>query len=300
MFDLSKSVIDDIIFAMEDQDGEWQVDVETGRLVAREVACGDGDQVPMPRPETVAAPDWSPREGFKLMETFASQVRQPSARHALQEAISHGRGVFKAFKSALQPYPELEKSFREKKLSVMGKVIRDWYDDLRVAKGLERLGEVPEEVGEVLAGDLGFTSGLAGIARPVVEAFLAHAELNLSPDIPSALLARELRIVKEELQGDDWECLWIDNGEGGAVGLAAGLREVEGGQVIGRIFLVLVEPEFRHQGFEQALVERMAQQLGGDQGALVVVETPIFPVEGRPSLHSAGFIDYGARSWRRV
>jgi hypothetical protein len=298
MFELSKAIVDDIIFAMEDQEGAWQIEVETGRLIAREVACGDGDQVPMPRPETVAVPDWSPREGFKLMETFAAQVRQSTARHALHDALAHGRGVFKAFKEVLVAHPEVEKAFRERKASVMGRVIRAWYDDLRVAKGLERLGEEPEDHAGLIEGDLGVSTGLASVARPFMLSLLDGLAEELAADLPSVVVAREVRVLKKEFEGEDWVGVWVEDGEGGAVAGAAGILEQEGAQPIGRVFFVALRPEFR--GMADALVERVAEELGEPAGSLLLLETPLAPPELGKGLFSSGFSAYGLRSWRRA
>lgn len=299
MFELSRDVVDDIIFAMEDQDGAWMVEVESGRLIARAEACEEGDQVDLPKPETVPVPDWSPREGFKLMEGFTSRVRQPTARHALHEALAHGRGVFKAFKAALVPYPEIERAFRENKASVMGRVIREWYDNLREAKGLERLGVEPEDSGDLLASDLGFSSGLASAARPVLLPLLDQIGADIAPELPSAVVARELRNCRTELEGEDWIGVWVEDGEGGAIAGIAGKKEFEAGQSIGRIFFLAVDPEFRNMGMARSLIERLSEDLGGAEGALILVDLPLLYGPFERQLFSSGFTAYGARAWRR-
>ena len=110
VFELSDSIIEDFIFAMEDQDGSWLVDLETGELIQLEGEEADGaaeqggEERDLSDGERYAAPpEWSSREGFKLMEGFLGTVRQPSARNDLGAALSRGKGVFKAFKEALAP-----------------------------------------------------------------------------------------------------------------------------------------------------------------------------------------------------
>ncbi|MDA8412029.1 MAG: hypothetical protein M0001_16770 [Treponema sp.] len=299
MFELTRDVVDDIIFAMEDQDGAWMVEVETGRLIAREEACEEGDQVDLPKPETAPVPDWSPREGFKLMEGFASRVRQPTARHALHEALAHGRGVFKAFKAALVPYPDIEKSFRENKGSVMGRVIREWYDELREAKGLERLGAEPEDSSDLVATDLGYSSGLASVAREPMLVLLGQVGSEMAPEAPAAIVARETRLARAELEGEDWMGVWVQDGEGGAIAGAAGRLEFEGGQAVGRIFFLAVDPEFRTLGLARSLIERLSADLGGNAGSLIIVDLPMLYGPFEKSLFSSGFTAYGARAWRR-
>ena len=299
MFELTRDVVDDIIFAMEDQDGAWMVEVETGRLIARAEACEDGDQVDMPKPDTARVPDWSPREGFKMMEGFASRVRLPTARHALHEALAHGRGVFKAFKAALVPYPDIEKAFRENKGSVMGRVIREWYDDLREAKGLERLGAEPEDTSDLVTSDLGYSSGLASAARAAMLSLFGQLGPEIAPEAPAAIVARELRLARAELEGEDWMGIWVEDGEGGTIAGIAGRREVEAGQVFGRIFFLAVDPEFRTFGLARSLIEKLSAELGGNDGALIIIDLPLLYGPFEKSLFSSGFTGYGARAWRR-
>jgi len=300
MFELTRDVVDDIIFAMEDQDGAWMVEVETGHLIAREEACEDGDQVDLPKPETVPVPDWSPREGFKLMEGFAGRVRQPTARRALHEALAHGRGVFKAFKAALVPYPDIERSFRENKVSVMGQAIRGWYDDLREAKGLERLGAEPEDSTDLISSDLGYSTGLATVARDVMLRLLEQVGSDIAPDAPAAIASREIRLARAEIEGDDWVGVWVEDGEGGCIAGAAGKREFEAGQSIGRIFFLGVDSEFRNIGLARSLIEKLSKELGGDEGCLLIVDLPLVYGPFEKSLFSSGFVSYGARAWRRT
>ena len=299
MFELTRDVVDDIIFAMEDQDGAWMVEVESGRLIARAEACEEGDQVDLPRPETVPVPDWSPREGFKLMEGFAGRVRQPTARHALHEALAHGRGVFKAFKAALVPYPEIERSFRESKTSVMGRVIRQWYDDLREAKGLERIGAEPEDSSDLISSDFGYCSGLASAAREMMKGLLTQVGNEIAPEVPTAIAAREMRLLGEDLDGDDWVGVWVEDGEGGCIAGAAGRREFEAGQAIGHVFFLGVDPEFRNLGFARSLVEKLSAELGGNDGALILIDLPLLYGPFEKNLFSSGFTAFGARAWRR-
>ncbi len=234
-----------------------------------------------------------------MMEAFASRVRQPTARRALHEALAHGRGVFKAFKAALVPYPDIEKSFRENKASVMGRVIREWYDELREAKGLERLGAEPEDSSDLVASDLGYSSGLATAARESMLRLLGEVGAEMAPEAPAAIVAREMRLARAELDGDDWMGVWVEDGEGGAIGGAAGRREFEAGQAVGRIFFLAVDPEFRAMGLARSLVEKLSTELGGNEGALIIVDMPLLYGPFEKSLFSSGFTAFGARAWRR-
>jgi len=299
MFELTRDVIDDMIFAMEDQEGAWQIDLGTGGLIAREEACGDGETLALPRPETVAIPAWSPRDGFKLMESFASGVRLPSARRALFEALEHGRGVFKAFKERLSGHPDLERGFREKKARVMGARIREWYDDLREAQGLERLGEAPEDSSDLVSADLGYSSGLASSARPIMLGLLDEVIEEMAVEIPQALVAWNTELLKKRLEAEDWVGVWVDDGEGGAIAGAAGRREARPAFSLSRLFFIAVHKDFRRQGIARTLIEKLFEELGAEEGAVALIDSPLLPSEYERSLISSGFSIFGPRAWRQ-
>jgi hypothetical protein len=304
MFELRKDVVDDIIFAMEDQDGAWRVNLETGELLAREAACGDLDPLALPQPESVDIPEWHPRDGFRLMESFTSELREPSAKKALHAILSQGRGVFRGFKECLAAYPAIEKSFRERKLRIMSQAIREWYDEVRVAGGLERLGETPEEVGDLVESDLGFATGLPSIAleffAPLIEALGAEIE----EEVPLALAARGLHQLRLELDREDWIGLWVEDGEGGAIAGAAGRLEGPPEARMARIFFVSVLSDFRRMGIARSLVDRLAGELASDESAsdynLPILVDLALPAPGlEKGLFSSGFENFGARAWRR-
>ena len=143
MFELSDQIVEQILFAMEDQENASVVDIETGEVLPAQEGT-----------EFVSPPSWSSREGFRLMEDFLAMVRQPSARRDLGEALARGRGVFKAFKAALLAHPDVERAFRDFKTRAMRRNIVGWYEDLREARGLERLGPEPEDTDDLIASDL--------------------------------------------------------------------------------------------------------------------------------------------------
>jgi hypothetical protein len=131
VFELCEKIVEQIVFAMEDQERDLWSTSRAAKSCPAEGHSGEGYAKP---------PIWSSREGFKLMEDFLASVRQPSARRELSAALARGRGVFKAFKAVLAENQELERAFRDFKIRAMRRTIGVWYDDLREAKGLERLG----------------------------------------------------------------------------------------------------------------------------------------------------------------
>jgi GNAT superfamily N-acetyltransferase len=142
-FTLSAELIEQVIFAMEDQQNEYYVHRGSGELlreeeIGEEEVSGEGEDPFVPIPE------WRPVDGFLVMEKFVARLRNPLLRNQLKEALTSGRGVFRKFKDILKTSPEVERLwfiFKERELR---KVVWQWYNDNRELAGLERLEEQPE------------------------------------------------------------------------------------------------------------------------------------------------------------
>ena len=216
MFELSEKTVEQIVFAMEDQEHASVVDLESGEVLPAEGLSGE---------LYAEAPTWSSRDGFRLMEEFLASVRQPSARRELSAALARGRGVFKAFKAVLAEHQELERAFRDFKIRAMRLTIANWYDDLREARGLERLGPEPEDVGELLSSDIDIRILPLGEARRFLEPLVDRAEEESGETLPGALAAFEMGRLRSDIaSASDALCAVADDGEGGALGCALGLR----------------------------------------------------------------------------
>ncbi|GEM_PF-2254896 len=148
MFSLDERIASEIAFAMEDQDDDALINVETGRIASPGLDPDFPEGADDEDPETADAgrwaslPAWSSADGFKLMERFASAQRNEAARTAMGEALSSRRGVFKAFKESLSAFPELEARFFHFKDLEMIRVIGRWYRNL-LAEEPPRPGTVP-------------------------------------------------------------------------------------------------------------------------------------------------------------
>ena len=291
MFELSEKTVEQIVFAMEDQKHESLVDLESGEVLPAEGRSGEG---------YAKAPTWSSRDGFRLMEEFLASVRQPSARRELSAALARGRGVFKAFKAVLAERPELERAFRDFKIRAIRRSIAAWYDDLREAKGLERLGPEPEDVDELLSSDLDIRIiGLAE-ARAFLEPLFVEAEEESAENMPGAVAAFEMgRLRSDVAAADDAICALADDGEGGALGFALGLRAIVGDRGFGRIVFIRVQREFRRMGLATALLGALTQAFEDEGISLVVLDSAVLPPEFGKSLAALGFVAYGLRALTR-
>ena len=150
-FELTDSLIDDIISAMENQDVEYAVDAAEGQLV---ISDSDG-HVP-DDDQYYSLPEWGPSDGFELREDFVNNLHSPLAREELQSAMHSGRGVFKNFRNVLKSYPEIDKRWHIFKHRSMSARINEWYNSLREIWGLEKLDQLPESDESLVHDDFSF------------------------------------------------------------------------------------------------------------------------------------------------
>ena len=130
----TRELLDQIIFAMENQDSESYLDIQTGNLVTEENFRAGEKGV-----RYHELPTWRSLEGFQLMERFIGTIRNPLFREELRESLSAGRGVFRAFKNTLKNRADLQQLWYSFKEREMTRVVHDWINDLREIQGLEKL-----------------------------------------------------------------------------------------------------------------------------------------------------------------
>jgi ribosomal protein S18 acetylase RimI-like enzyme len=291
LFELSEKVVEQIVFAMEDQEREFVIDLESGEALPAEGHSGEG---------YVRPPVWSSREGFKLMEDFLASVHQPSARDALSAALARGRGVFKAFKAVLAERQDLERAFRGFKFRAMHRTIAIWYDDIREARGLERLGPEPEDTDELVLTDLDI--GIIDLkeAKKYLLPLLEESEEEGMDSLPSHLVAFELERVRNEIAAsEDGLCAIAYDDEGGALGAALGFRTIVGERGFGRIVFLMVKKEFRRMGLGRTLLESLTKAFFREGMPLVALDSALLPSDFGSGLVSLGYKPYGLRLMSR-
>jgi len=309
VFELNDRIVEDIIFAMEDQGHDMVIDLESGQVVPLgAVEAEDADEgldeglADGASPDRyVSPPGWTSREGFKLMEGFLALVRQPTIRRELQAALSKGRGVFKNFKAALAEHEDIERAFRDYKTKHMGRVIASWYDDLREAQGLARLGPEPEDTRDLLASDFEIRLAPLAESRTVALELLRAAAEEALASLPAPLVEYEESRLADELEGGrEGLCAVIDDGEGGALGAAVAfkLRAAERG--LGRVAFLWVREGFRRIGLGRALLEAIAKSLEAEGIAVILVDSGLLPAGYGGRLPSLGYSAYGTRAFART
>ena len=139
VFELSEELINQIIFAMENQQGSFVLDTVESVLV---------EYTPEKALDTshyFKLPEWDSTNGFRMMERFVTLQHNPVLKRELRSVLFSGKGVFRNFKNVLKSFPEVEKQWFLFKDREMKQYIIQWYNTLRESWGLEKLGAEPEE-----------------------------------------------------------------------------------------------------------------------------------------------------------
>jgi GNAT superfamily N-acetyltransferase len=132
MFDLNNELVDQIIFAMENQDEEFVLDAETLELLPEESLPADEERF-------IPLPEWTSIRGFVLMEQFVASLRNPIYREGLRQALASGKGVFRQFKNVLKESGDLERLWFHFKERQMRREVLAWYNSLRELAGLAEI-----------------------------------------------------------------------------------------------------------------------------------------------------------------
>ncbi|MDR1987013.1 MAG: GNAT family N-acetyltransferase [Treponema sp.] len=262
-FALTEALIHDILFSMEDQEGDFLLDTQQGVVVKMDSAGVAG---------SVAAPAlyrdlpaWHPSDGYQLMKKFTARFKNPVIRTELTAALDRGKGVFRAFKDTLNRYPEAEKRWFSFKTQTMRQEIIRWYNALRDEWGLEHIGSEPEETDDLVLEDFTFR-------KPSPQDSAAAAELH--------------RGIHEEQEKTGWKGAFFQETPDLSGDLAL-VAETGGGDLAGYIATVClgeilhirgleVKAEYRGMGVGEALLSRLLDTL--DQGGITMVRIDL-PVE---------------------
>ncbi|MCH5291997.1 MAG: GNAT family N-acetyltransferase [Treponema sp.] len=135
VFALTEALADSVLFAMEDQTATHVVDATIPAVVS---ALG-GSGICADEERWYALPQWTSRDGYRLLEEFTNTLHAPLAHEALKRVLISGRGVFRNFKDVLKSYPDVERKWHFFKSKKMRARLTDWYRCLCESWGLEQL-----------------------------------------------------------------------------------------------------------------------------------------------------------------
>jgi ribosomal protein S18 acetylase RimI-like enzyme len=289
-FELTEALMDDILFSMEDQDGEFYVDTRKG-VVAGGLDYYDEDaDTPESDDEEgryISMPDWDSSSGFRLMERFAAGFRNPIIREELSSALNRGRGVFRAFKNVLTRHPEAEKLWFSYKEREMKREIIRWYNALREEWGLEKIGLEPEETDDLVLEDFRFRE-------------FGEDDIEQAKELHSCCREEKQNWMRENgiPEGEEKEGLGpessrtaLSDGEGASGSPPAKDKKIAvvaesgNGEFSGFISAALkgaavhiqtleVKPEYRGMGIGEALLTKMLEKIDGDTVSQVLFDLP--------------------------
>ena len=148
-FELDNILISQILFHMENQEGVFVLDTRKNQIVNSANIDNDDKNF-------ISLPQWSPKDGYRLMEKFTASLNNPLARQELTAALNKNKGVFRAFRDVLEQYPEVEKMWLKYKAQKIRDQIIGWYNVLREEWGLEPVGVEPEDTSSLVLEDFTF------------------------------------------------------------------------------------------------------------------------------------------------
>jgi GNAT superfamily N-acetyltransferase len=274
-FELTEALIEDILFSMEDQEGDFYLDTFKGIVTDGEDSVNeDPDSYEVPGLYTegryISLPEWDSSSGFRLMERFAAGCKNPLIREELSFALNRGKGVFRAFKDVLTRRPEAEKLwFAYKEREMKHEIIR-WYNGLREEWGLEKIGFEPEETGDLVLEDFHF--------RELTE-----------EDIPRVKALHECCAEEERNwmheNGIFAEAAGEEEAAGGAEGNTGLAAESGNGDFSGYVLAIRrgsflcvraleVKPEYRGMGIGEALLVRLLDKIKNEKVSQVLLDLP--------------------------
>ena len=263
-FELDNALMDDILFNMENQEGEFLLDTSEGQVIdinnndyGEEPDYNDGGRF-------LALPEWSPKDGFRLMGKFTAGLKNPVLRHELSLALSRNKGVFRFFKNVLEQYPETEKLWFSYKEREMKREVLAWYNVLREEWGLQPIGGEPEDTSSLILEDF--------ILREGKEADREKAQ-TLRRLCVQEREDKEISAVYESMNpfvfpGD--LCFAAENADGDFCGCISAVKNEPS---FLKICALEVKSEYRALGLGKALLSKLLEK-ADEQKFAVTIDLP--------------------------
>lgn len=289
---LTAALLDQILFAMEDQDNFSILNLATRQVESctDENACGEGTVLPLP--------SWSSTDGFRMMREFSESLHNPAVQAELRAVLDSGQGVFRRFKQVLKPRDLLYRQWLRFKRKFMEEKVRQWIDQWP-----EVVFEDPSEpalgaeAGGLLATDFTFREG-------------APAEAFALEDWDSEACHEAARGVFGEDRGPEYseyfqrgrrfeagDRFWVaENPQGEWAGVVWCRRwsATLGHAEVVEVLLWFVDPEYRGLGLGTVLLETLRSGVG--PGPTLMLATPAGDRRLDGPLVRSGFLATG-RLW---
>jgi GNAT superfamily N-acetyltransferase len=241
---------------MENQDGEFLLDTQEAQVI--DIDNYDLDYEPDFNDDSryILLPKWDSSDGFRLMEKFAQELKNPVIRHELSAALNTKRGVFRSFKNVLEQYPETEKMWYKYKDQKMRDEVIAWYNGLREEWGLEPVGSEPEDISSIVLEDFIFREGNFEDTQNIADLHkICLNELKEKAGIVEAY-ANETRGLFESFETT---CLIAETAGGEFCGCICAEHQ----DTYVKIFRLEVKPEYRGMGIGKTLLAKLLEKSGG-------------------------------------
>ena len=290
---LTKELIDQIVFAMENQEQDFFLDLQTMEVLSENDLVEDydldelddmgnlDDQEGDASPRFLPLPSWQSVDGFNLMERFVHNLHNPLARNELQRILTSGRGVFRQFKDILRQYPEVAKRWYRYKDRAMQETVIQWFTDTMETWGLTYTEPDFDDTDDLIMDDFQAFRGTAGdiqrtLADRAIELDLENLYFtNLRELFPDPLESHFWTLRKNRTTPRDTDILTaLATPAGDLVGIAwiqvntfspkseQGIEpQPKAENQWGTCVLLYVLPEYRGLGCAKTLVNLMGQEI---------------------------------------
>ncbi|MEW5817914.1 MAG: GNAT family N-acetyltransferase [Spirochaetota bacterium] len=265
-FDLTPEIIDQIIFGMENQAGDFIFDTKAGTVIPIEEAEED-----TALERYIAMPEWNSVKGFQLMEKFVATLRNPVYRESLRNTLSSGKGVFRNFKNVLKQRADIERLWFAYKEKEMKRLVIEWYNQQCEVWGYEKIEMEPEDTESLVLSD--FTIREGGQDRlEAIEKFDRLAFFEANAYLPEAyvklLYTKRCREATSPL-GENSYIFWAETPGNEMGGFIWGIDEIINTDpketdlkqlsahtlIISNIYQLFVVEEYRGLGLAKTLLE---------------------------------------------
>ncbi|MCL1955286.1 MAG: UPF0158 family protein [Brevinematales bacterium] len=250
-FDLDNALTDEILFYMENQDGEFLLDTKEAIVV--DIHNNEYEDEPDFNDDErfISLPEWSSNDGYRLMEKFTASLKNPVIRQELSAALNRNKGVFRSFRNVLEQYPETEKMWFNFKEQKMKDEVIAWYNSLREEWGLEPLGIEPEDNSSLVLEDFVLREGKDSDLENA--AVLHKICIDEKKDDPSFAVYIEMNPFV--FPGD--VCFIAESASGEFSGFICAVKNTSSHL---QIRLLEVKPEFRGLGLGKALLAKLLER----------------------------------------
>lgn len=288
IFQLTETLSEKILQAMENQDEKFLVDAKNCVLISETNANADEENY-------YSLPEWNSSKGFELRLSFVEQLHNPIAQDRLNEILHSGRGVFKNFKSEIKNFPVIEQQWHLFKNKRMQKLIGDWYNDLREIWGLEKLEQDPEDNENLLSDDFMFFPYKPADSQEILT--ISEMSGDFSGNWPQILkdVAEELwrrQFLSSDSQNQlGFICRTLSNEFAGCITVAPVSEKTKEAVVLTSFF---VSEKYRGLGIGSELLGRCISKLKILKKEWIVLTNTIIPESMESLLLCSGFKKTGS------